>query len=258
MNERIDLTNIRGKPKVYKGIEIYPVQIKDCEEFYKNLYVLQFDKNSIPDIQIVRMSYLTFLYSLQLMQDEKGKFLFETLIIDLISLLELVLHKKAEEDFYLNVDEKGLHLIFKTKDGELEFKSNDFEKLKKIIFKQNVIPYDDEILNPELKKAIQEAREFMYNKTKDKLPTFEEQICCYHCALGLTYKDIDELTIYQFTKGLERRELIISYQVYGTAIATGMASGEIPNWSSHIPERGLYDDVTIDGNELEKIASQVK
>ncbi|NCI19858.1 hypothetical protein EJM73_09490 [Clostridium botulinum] len=260
MDEKIDVKDIRGKPKKYKGIEIYPVKIKDCEEFYNKIYTLQFDKNSIPDINIVRMSYLTFLYNLQILQNEDGTFLYENLLIDLIDLLELVLHKKAEEDFYLNANEKGqVELVFKNeKDEKLKFKNNDFEKLKKIIFKQNMIPYDSEVLNPELKKAIQEAREVLYNVHKDKIPTLEEQICCYHCAFEMMYEDIDELTIYQFTKGLERKGLILSYQVYGVAVATGLASGEVPNWTDHIAEKGLYDDVIIDNDKLQKINAQVQ
>lgn len=257
--DKIDLTDIRGKPKVYKCIEIYPVKIKDCEEFYKNLYTLQFDKNSIPDVQIIRMSYLTFLYNLQLTQDEEGNLLYPTLIMDLINLLELILHKKVEEDFYLDLNEKGnMHLVIKTNEGELRFKNKDFDKLRKIIFKQNVIPYDDEVLAPELKKAIQDAREFIYQQNKDKMPTFEEQICCYHCAFHMPYDEIDNLTLYQFTKGLERKGLIYSYQVYGTAVATGMVSGKIPNWLSHIPERGMYDDVLIDEKGIQETTSKVK
>lgn len=260
MNNEVDLTDIRGKPKKHKGIEIYPIKIKDCEEFYNKIYTLQFDKNSIPDINIVRMSYLTFLYNLQILQDENGTFLYENLLIDLIDLLELVLHRKAEKDFYLNANEKGqVELVFKNdKDEKLIFKNNDFEKLKKIIFKQNAIPYDDEVLSPDLKKAIQEAREFMYNQNKDKMPTFEEQICCYHSAFHMPYDEIDNLTLYQFTKGLERKGLIYSYQVYGIAVATGMASGEIPNWTAHIPEQGLYDDVLIDEKGMQETTAKVQ
>ena len=96
---KIDTTDIRGKPKKYKGIKVYPVKIKDCDDFYNKIYTLQFDKNSIPDINIVRMSYLTFLYNLQMVQNEDGAFLYENLLIDLIDLLEIVLHRKAEKDF---------------------------------------------------------------------------------------------------------------------------------------------------------------
>ena len=50
------------KPIPYKELLIYPVTMKDYLSFHWLISCLLLDKNSIPDIDIISMSYLRFLY----------------------------------------------------------------------------------------------------------------------------------------------------------------------------------------------------
>lgn len=51
-------------------INIYPILVKDYSlyEFYKT--IMEFDKNSINDIEIIQMSYLDFLVNIVFQQDK--------------------------------------------------------------------------------------------------------------------------------------------------------------------------------------------
>ena len=50
------------EPITYKELKIYPVLMKDYIEFHSLVSCLLIDKNSRPDIKIISMTYLRFLY----------------------------------------------------------------------------------------------------------------------------------------------------------------------------------------------------
>lgn len=136
----------------------------------------------------------------------------------------------------------------------------DFEDVRKIILKQNRIKFDEELLNPEVKKALEEAKNFIDGKNKNNNTTLEDQIIAYHCSIGLKYEDIDNLSIYQFSKGLEMKAHQVNFEVLGTALISGMVSmkGEMPTWIEHLKDKGMYDDVIMDKDEFNKLSSKTE
>ena len=58
------------EPIPYKELLIYPVTMKDYLEFHLAVSCLLIDKNSIPDVNIISMSYLRFLYYQSLENNE--------------------------------------------------------------------------------------------------------------------------------------------------------------------------------------------
>jgi len=69
------------KPVPYKELLIYPVKVIDYLIFFTSVNCLTFEKNKIPDINIIKMSYLDFLFY-TFDKDENGK-------IYLMMLLEI-------------------------------------------------------------------------------------------------------------------------------------------------------------------------
>lgn len=139
----------------------------------------------------------------------------------------------------------------------------DFNKIRKIILQQNLIKFDDELMNPEVKKALEEAQEFLNKRNGNKQATLEELIFSYGCNIcnGKTqdYQDIKELTVYQFYKGLERKSLSNQQLMLSTAMGMGGIKPEdVPNWLDHIPEKGLYDDVILNEKEQAELNSKIK
>lgn len=138
---------------------------------------------------------------------------------------------------------------------------NEFEEFKKIILIQNGIKHDEELLSPETKQALQEAQEYINKHNKTKQATIEEQITAYHTAMGgMDYEKIKNLTIYQFTQGLQRKAHQVNFEVLGSAMASGMISfkGDPPGWLDHISERGQYDDVIMSEDEFNGIKNNIE
>lgn len=247
------LTDIWGEPFNYKDILIYPIKMKDCINFYNSVNCLLLEKNKIPDVQVIKMSYLAFLFALSKQ--------YKNILKLLDNLLYLVLRDQTfkfsydyNHKFYLVIN-KDIEINGEMVNRDIFLDEKDFENIRKIILKQNLIKFDNELMDEEVKRALEEAQEFMSGKNKSSQANLEELITAYHCAMGYEYKKIKELTIYQFNKGIQRKALMINFEVLGTALATGMVKGDIPNWLEHIEEKGIYDDVIMSEEEFNKITA---
>ena len=59
-----------GKAIPYNGLKIRPILVKDFYQFRDAQNVLKIDKNKIPDIEIIQMTYLRFLMLLMVEHKE--------------------------------------------------------------------------------------------------------------------------------------------------------------------------------------------
>lgn len=240
-----DLTDVWGDPREYKGIKIYPVKMRDCIEFYKNVGCLLYDKNKIPDVKIIKMSYLRFLVELAYSLDEKGDN-HNYILTNLRKLLNIVF----KEDVHFFGENNQIFIAIK----DTVLTESDFEKIRKIICKQNLIRLDNEILDSEVARLLQEAREFLAKK-QGATATLEEQIIILFCLSGLPMEQIKELTIYQFNKMLERYAIIKNFEVFSSVLAEYGKGNEIKHFMAHIEERSLLEDVTMSREEFNQITS---
>ncbi len=238
-----NLNDVWGDPYNLKGVDIYPIRMRDCKEFYKYITCLTLEKNKSQDIQILRMSYLHFLFFIGLCaKDENGKD-FQYLIQYLENLLDLVFRTKI--NFYFD-DDKIFIIV-----NDIKLNESHFEKIRKIILKQNLIPICEDNLDPEIERALKEAEEFL--SVRNNPPTFSENVVSYHVATGIPYKEIKEETIFEFRKGMERLDLMKTWEVY-TYPALKSGEGEkIKHWLSHIPEKSLYDGLVMSMDDFNKI-----
>lgn len=225
-----------GRPILYKGLNIYPVKMKDADEFYDAVQCLLLPKNDFQQPEIIRMSYLFFLLTIS--QNDSG----QEILDKLISLYRLVFQT---EEIQISMNEKGMVLIIV--DG-VTLNERDFDKIKTIISEQNLIDLDDEFIDPGTKKAIQEARAFIA-KRKTRQADFEQQIIAYHCKSGLPYHEIEHLTLYQFHKGLIRMDYMVSSDAILNARYSGMIEfkndQDLPHWLGFIDEPKKNEDVII-------------
>lgn len=235
-----DLKNTWGKPKSYKGVLIYPVQMKYINKFYQYINCLIIEKNKIPDVSVIKMSYLRFLYDLSHSNED-----YFILWKYLTRLLILVFRHKFH---FLSDGEK---LFIKVKDKILN--EQDFDEIRKIICKQNLIVLNEDLLNPEVERAIAEARDFMVKK--ETPATIEENIFSFFAATGYELEKIKNLTIYIFNKTMQRLDLMKTWEVYLYPSLKSGESDKIPHWLSHMPERGLYDDVTMTEDDFKQKTS---
>jgi len=237
-----------GKPTPYKGLHLHPIRMKDADEFYDCVQCLLLPKNDFQEPEVIRMSYFMFLLALS--QNKDGN----DLIVKLLALYRLIF---KTENIQLTVNEKGMAFIIV--DG-ISLHERDFDKIKTIISEQNLIDLDDEFIDPDTKKAIQDARAFMA-KRKTRQADIEQQIVAYHCKSGLPYHEIQNLTLYQFHKGLVRMDYMISSDAILNARYSGMVEfkneQDLPHWLGHIEEPKKNEDVIMTKTTFDKQMKQL-
>lgn len=164
-----------------KKILIKPVTVKSSEIFLSSVGILTVDKNSMPSVEIIQMSYLQFM--LEVLCQDKANFQ------RMINLFVLCLDIKHP---YIKKDELGRLQLY-DKDRDLTISGKKFDEIKKIILYQNLPHYDDDYINPELKKAINEVDEL---KNRDIVPPSIERrmaIITAHC--GISKKEQMDMTL---------------------------------------------------------------
>lgn len=236
----MDLKDTWGDPFKYKGVLLHPIQMKYIDKFYQYANCLLIEKNKIPDVNVIKMSYLRFLFELS-HSDKQFKIYWKYLT----KLLILVFRQKFH---FVSIGDK---IGIKVKNKILTEK--DFDNIRRIICKQNLILLNEDLLNPEIEKAIKEAREFL--SKKETPATMEENILSFFAATGYEPQKIKNLTVYIFNKTMQRLNLMKSWEVYTYASLKLGESDKIQHWLSHIPEKGLYDDVTMTEDEFNKKTS---
>lgn len=236
------------KPIPYKGLNIYPATMQDYIDFQWSSNCLTVDKNSIPDVNIIQMSYLEFIFYSSVAQENVGTIPYLQM---LNVLLRIVLHKKESEDIRFYMDDNGNALI--QIDGEV-YNSDDFDNISQIIMLQNDIEPVDETIQKELRDEMAKAKEIRMQQSKKKMGSLEDQIICVLISTPLKLQDVYELTIRKFEKVLQRVDAKLHYQVYLTASMSGFVKFEdkdaIKHWMSDFTPTDYYEDVKVDMEEM--------
>lgn len=228
------------EPVPYKELLIYPVTMKDYLEFHWLVSCLLIDKNSIPDINVISMSYLRFLYYNAANNDEPYIYMVKMLLC-------MVLHIDFNEEMNFYVDEND-KAFFKVRG--IAYSGSDFDEIVKIIFEQNCITPIDNTIQKEVRDALEKAEEFKMQQTKQKMCSLEEQMICVLISTPLKLEDIYKLTIRKFEKILQRVDAKLHYQIYLNASMSGMVKFKdesvIQHWMNDLTKDDRYSDVKVD------------
>ena len=157
-----------------KTLFIYPVSVKDSEIFLSSQSVISIDKNAADSVEVIQMTYLDFIYKV-LFQDQVN-------ISKFLNILKYCLHIENEA-VEVGYDANNKPFL-KDEDSDIEIKSKDFDNIRRIIMYQNLIHYDDEYVNPEIKKMMDEV-DAVKNAGIDP-PTIERKmaIITAHCGIS--------------------------------------------------------------------------
>lgn len=131
-----------------KIIKIYPIDVEHSEIFLSSISVIDVDKNAIDSVEIIQMPYLAFVYKVLFMDGDMG----ELNKSKFVNILKYCLHV---EEPYVGFDDKGKAIL--RVDGDIVISAKDFENIRRIILYQNLVHYDDEYVNPEIKQMMAEV-----------------------------------------------------------------------------------------------------
>ena len=158
-------------PVPYKGLLLYPVKAQDYYRFVSNVGVLGIQKNRTPDIKIIQMSYLQFVFGLILNDIEWRRKFIEIMQLCLgVEVNELSNVRIQRGSFWNEMGDNGsliFHLNgyaidFIDRDGRLfikifnsELNASDFDELIRYIYYQNVYDYFDEFVSDDVREVVE-------------------------------------------------------------------------------------------------------
>lgn len=241
-------------PVKYKNLLLYPVRVKEISEFSNFSGCLRTEKNNIPDINIITMTELEYLYWAT-KENKKTPYIY---MLD--RLLALIL--KDEESFnnplesmsrYKYDSEGNPYFVI----GDDEYNSVDYEKIKEIIANQNMVELPDENMAKEVRDSLEEARRYkarLYGSTTSG--TLEDYIISVAISTGWSLEYIYDMTIRKFQKAMSRMDNLIHYKIYLTASLTGMTQFKdksiIKHWLSNLESKDKYSDVSLSLESMQK------
>ncbi len=161
-------------------LNIKPVTLQDSILFVTSYNILNIDKNSAPDPEVISMSYLKFLAKRVLPFDELAKQkLVNICILCLGFSIPYVILDDNDRPLLCNIDKEGQNILFTVTQKE-------FDDIKKIILYQNILNFDDSYINPELKERMDEMDELRMKNFE--VPSLERRIAIItsHCGISKT------------------------------------------------------------------------
>lgn len=226
-----------GEPVLWHGLSLYPVLVRDFEEFTQAKLSITAMQARFP-MPYVAMPYLSAIFAMGAdgySQEDITPDLFARLIL----LLTLVLRLREEEG------ETAEHFRLKTKAGTNQLTEltviaqgkivpitpKDFNSLRRIIAEQNRVELPNEAQNPELVDA---EADMMSVRGNDLEIDFESQKYSVAFVCGKSIKEINAMTIRDFI-GLDgAADRVINHVVYAVAEKSGFVSfkggNPYPSW----------------------------
>lgn len=214
-------------------IQIRPILLKESEIFFYSFGILNIDKNSTPDVEIIQMSYLQYICQVLLKDKNLGDFNKQCLY----NILSLCLNMKAPVIQWKN----NKTPIVYDKEQNVGITAKEFDEIRKIILHQNFPHFDDEYINPELKKAMDEVDQ-LKNQDKES-PSIERKMAIITAHTGLPKREQIDMTLRSHSLLFEEVVGEVEFDtVRPPLIARGLAK-EIDHWIFK-KKKGKFDGYT--------------
>ena len=236
-------------------IYIKPISVKDSQIFLSSIDLLTIDKNSLPNPEVIQMSYLQFISDILLQGEAKSRNTQK-----LLNLLVLCLGMKYP---VICRDKKGKPYLVEG-NNEYQITHKQFDDIKRIILYQNIPNFDDGYINPEAKAAMNQI-DILKNQDYEEM-TIERRMAIITSHTGVLKKDQLDMTY--------RSHCLLYEEVCGeveftTTRSIALLNGkgkEMPHWI-HKKKKNKFNDYFIsdkayhksmggDGNLNPNIANQ--
>jgi hypothetical protein len=261
--DKYDVYNIFDLPIPYKQLMFYPVRMSNYLYFSGYSQCLTLDKNSVPDVRVISMTYWDYLC---FASSEEYPF-----YVWFRNLLRMCLQNPTLE---MNIDNDGKNYYFELDVGEkytekdekgievekrkyIRFFNQDFEFIKEIIVSQNDVDMPDFTISKELRDEMDRQREFRKKISNTKPCDLEELMVCINAATSTDLEKLYQMTIRKFNKLVRRVGEYTDYKIYKTAVMSGMVSFKDKNFPPHWMrelEKDKFDGLAM---ELDSLKNQI-
>jgi hypothetical protein len=248
------MISLFGEPISIHGIKLYPVKMKKYSEFMLFIQIFRMKKNRIPDVNVIKMSYLDFVVKYL---PEHPEMCMMNPIDMFIITLSMCLDEGTIKRTQITADEKeevSIKIIPESTDDEpVIINGQKFEEIRKEILELNGLEDVDYTISEEVESALEEAREQQAQIKNESPATLEDMVDYYHVATGVGYEEISEMQIRKFFNNIRRIIIVENYRILKSAEMGGMVTfkSEIPHWLRHLEKPKAYSDVQTNLNEFE-------
>ena len=171
------------KLKCGEILYISPIYLINYMLFITSYGILNIDKNSTNDVEIISMSYLKFLVERVFPYSKES-------IQQFVNICILCMGLKEPE---IKLTDNKRVVLYDKDNSNLLITQKEFDDIKKIILYQNLLNFDDSYINPELKENMEEL-DRLKNKNLEP-PSLERRIAIITSHCGMNKKEQLEMTI---------------------------------------------------------------
>ena len=254
-----------GNPVEYKGLKIKPILAKDALRFLDAVSVLQIEKNKIPSVEIIQMSYLEFMINFMVMYTEyftDFAWILTTVLgigfekdkvikgfPDNEILIEEMPNKEVRYrlngwDFELTLcHPRGAKITLR----DVEFTTREFDDFRRIIMYQNIYDYDETPMSDDFRKVIEQ-----YYAIKNRgihKPDLEDKAVAIILNTAYTFDSLQEVPYRSFEKLFYDGVGKIDYMATKSLEPHLKEGKSIDHWV-YKPIREKYSEVFSDANEF--------
>jgi hypothetical protein len=237
--------DIFGLPQEYRGIKLYPILLKDLE--YQDLFykVFAHPKNYIPNVEVLKSSYLKFLlYVISPISKQN-------MIDDFLKVLKYITKKDDIKVLYRLINDKNdlSSIELKVSIDGIEIDEYEFEDIREIVLEQNNLSIEYvESYNPELEVHL----EFINKDSSDI--TLQDQIFTLCAIMKIPLSEISNYTLFQFGNIMEKVLVLREFDLYKPLLVSGQISlkngGEVKHYLYHSMKKGRYDSILVDKDKF--------
>lgn len=214
-----------------KILHIYPISVKDSEVFLSSMSVISIDKNAVDSVEIIQMSYLDFVYKV-LFQDVVN-------VSKFLNILKYCLHINKP---FVGYTEQNRPYLRDNETG-LEIKAKDFENIRRIILYQNLIHYDDEYINPDIKKMMSEVD--AVKGVGVEQPTIERKMAIITAHCGISKQEQMDMTFRSHSLLFEEVYGEVEFETTRPIMMYAGKGNEIDHWI-YRKKKGKFDGYMTD------------
>jgi hypothetical protein len=207
---------------------ISPISLKNYMLFITSYGILNIDKNSTNDVEIISMSYLKFLVERVFPYSKES-------IQQFVNICILCMGLKEPE---IKLTDNKRVVLYDKDNSNLLITQKEFDDIKKIILYQNLLNFDDSYINPELKESMEEL-DRLKNKNLEP-PSLERRIAIITSHCGMNKKEQLEMTIRSHSLLFQEVSKEVEY-LCSKPIAVYAGKPNDVNWIFE-KKKGKFDD----------------
>lgn len=273
VKEYVEKFTTFGDPVDFKGLKIKPITVRDAEKFLDAVEVFKIEKNKIPDVNVIQMSYLEFLMGMMAMDEEcRNAFLW---LLSLTLGMEYDESKRLDGDtfaphellsqainennanYYIN----GWDLEVVVKKGRASIRlmdttltASEFDTFRKIILFQNIDGYDDMEMSDDFRRVIEQYYALKFKGIHD--PTLEEKMMAVIVSTSYTMDALADMPYRSFDKLFDTCIRRVDYMATKSLEPHLEKGHSIDHWVFY-PEKDKYSHIFGDAQELAKKVTSI-